>query len=72
MKDENLLGLWICRFLLVHLVAERYLSRKTQSSYRDTLKLLLPFASSSSGDHGRSCQSDCVIGPSVMIKADGH
>src|SRR5215831_5282506 len=45
MKDKNLLGPWIRRFLLEHLVAERNLSRNTQASYRDTLTLLLPFAS---------------------------
>jgi integrase/recombinase XerD len=49
MKDENLLGPWIRRFLLEHLVAERNLSRNTQASYRDTLKLLLPFASKQGG-----------------------
>lgn len=37
MKDESLLGPWIRRFLLEHLVAERNLSRNTQASYRDTL-----------------------------------
>lgn len=45
MKDESLLGPWIRRFLLEHLVAERNLSRNTQASYRDTLVLLLPFTS---------------------------
>jgi integrase/recombinase XerD len=45
MKDETLLGPWVRRFLLEHLVAERNLSRNTQASYRDTLMLLLPFAS---------------------------
>lgn len=45
MKNESLLGPWIRRFLLEHLVAERNLSRNTQASYRDTLTLLLPFAS---------------------------
>jgi site-specific recombinase XerD len=45
MKDKSLLGPWIRRFLLEHLVAERNLSRNTQASYRDTLTLLLPFAS---------------------------
>jgi integrase/recombinase XerD len=45
MKDESLLGPWVRRFLLEHLVAERNLSRNTQASYRDTLRLLLPFAS---------------------------
>jgi len=38
--------LWIRRFLLEHLVGERNLSRNTQRSYRDTLALLMPFASS--------------------------
>ncbi|MGY3619284.1 tyrosine-type recombinase/integrase [Bradyrhizobium sp. USDA 10063] len=49
MKDKNLLGPWIRRFLLEHLVAERNLSRNTQASYRDTLTLLLPFASKQGG-----------------------
>ena len=48
MKDETLLGPWVRRFLLEHLVAERNLARNTQVSYRDTLSLLLPFA----GKHG--------------------
>jgi integrase/recombinase XerD len=49
MKDKSLLGPWIRRFLLEHLVAERNLSRNTQTSYRDTLTLLLPFASKQGG-----------------------
>src|SRR5271157_4348421 len=49
MKDECLLGPWVRRFLLEHLVAERNLSRNTQASYRDTLMLLLPFASKQGG-----------------------
>lgn len=49
MRDESLLGPWIRRFLLEHLVAERNLSRNTQASYRDTLALLLPFASKQGG-----------------------
>jgi integrase/recombinase XerD len=44
MTDKNLLGPWIRRFLLEHLVTERNLARNTQASYRDTLTLLLPFA----------------------------
>jgi len=52
MKDKNLLGPWIRQFLLEHLVTERNLSRNTQASYRDTLRLLLPFASK---------QRDCAI-----------
>jgi site-specific recombinase XerD len=45
MRDHNLLGPWVRRFLLEHLVAERNLAHNTQYSYRDTLKLLLPFIS---------------------------
>ena len=42
MKNDSLLGPWIRRFLLEHLVAERNLARNTQRSYRDALCLLLP------------------------------
>ena len=48
MANKSLLSGWIRRFLLEHVVAERNLSRNTQASYRDTLTLLLPFASSGS------------------------
>ena len=43
MTEAVLLGPWIRRFLLEHLVRERNLSRHTQRSYRDTLILLIPF-----------------------------
>ncbi len=43
MRDNSLLGPWIRRFLMEHLVGERNLALNTQRSYRDTLKLLLPF-----------------------------
>jgi site-specific recombinase XerD len=43
MKDLTLLGPWVRRFLLEHLVAERNLARNTQCSYRDALTLLIPF-----------------------------
>lgn len=43
MDDTALLGPWIRRFLLEHLISERNLSRQTQLSYRDMLRLLLPF-----------------------------
>ena len=39
----QLLGPWIRRFLMEHVVQERNLARNTQASYRDTLALLLPF-----------------------------
>jgi integrase/recombinase XerD len=43
MGDQALLGPWIRRFLLEHLVAERNLARNTQIGYRDAFKLLIPF-----------------------------
>jgi site-specific recombinase XerD len=46
MTNRNLIGPWIRRFLLEHLIAERNLSRNTQTSYRDTLVLLLSFVTS--------------------------
>jgi integrase/recombinase XerD len=49
MNDKQLVGPWVRRFLLEYLVAERNLSGNTQASYRDTLTLLLPFASASVG-----------------------
>jgi integrase/recombinase XerD len=49
MNDSALLGPWVRRFLLEHLVAERNLARNTQQSYRDTLRLLLPFTATASG-----------------------
>src|SRR5229473_2826823 len=42
MRDASLLGPWIRRFLMEHMVHERNLARNTQRSYRDTLRLLLP------------------------------
>jgi site-specific recombinase XerD len=43
MNDLKLLGPWVRRFLLEHLVAERNLAQNTQRSYRDALMLLIPF-----------------------------
>jgi integrase/recombinase XerD len=42
MRDASLLGPWVRRFLMEHMVSERNLARNTQRSYRDTLQLLLP------------------------------
>jgi integrase/recombinase XerD len=42
MRDTSLLGPWVRRFLMEHMVSERNLARNTQWSYRDTLHLLLP------------------------------
>ena len=44
-KTSLLLGSWVRRFLLEHLIAERNLAHNTQKSYRDTLALFLPFIS---------------------------
>jgi integrase/recombinase XerD len=51
MKNDSLLGPWIRRFLLEHLVAERNLSINTQRSYRDTLRILLPLLAVQSRKH---------------------
>ena len=55
MRNRDLLGPWVRRFLLEHIVAERNLARNTQLSYRDTLSLLLPFAAKQA-----SCGVDIV------------
>jgi site-specific recombinase XerD len=41
--DPGALSPWVRRFLLEHLIGERSLSGNTQRSYRDTLRLLLPY-----------------------------
>jgi site-specific recombinase XerD len=46
MADVSMLGPWVRRFLLEHLISERNLSPNTQRSYRDTLALLIPCAAS--------------------------
>jgi integrase/recombinase XerD len=43
MTVQTAIAPWVRRFLLEHLVTERNLARNTQRSYRDTLRLLLPF-----------------------------
>ena len=48
MNDEALLGPWVRRFLLEHVVAERNLARNTQHGYRDALCQLIPFVAKQS------------------------
>jgi site-specific recombinase XerD len=48
MTNRNLVAIWVRRFLLEHVVADRNLSPNTQASYRDALALLLPFAAKES------------------------
>ncbi|RWO26669.1 tyrosine-type recombinase/integrase [Mesorhizobium sp.] len=45
MRDLTSLGPWLRRFLCEYIVTERNLARNTQTSYRDTFRLLLPFVS---------------------------
>lgn len=49
MSNTKLVGPWVRRFLLEHLVDERNLASNTQASYRDTLALMLPFAAADAG-----------------------
>ncbi|MBP8286858.1 MAG: tyrosine-type recombinase/integrase [Rhodoferax sp.] len=46
MNKSAMLGPWVRRFLIEHLVAERNLAINTQKSYRDMLILLLPYLAS--------------------------
>ena len=41
--DNTMIGTWIRRFLMEHVIGERNLTQNTQASYRDTFVLLLPF-----------------------------
>jgi len=45
-SDKHTLGSWVRRFLMEHLPDDRNLSRNTQQSYRDALRLLIVFAAS--------------------------
>ena len=45
MRDANLIGPWVRRFLLEHVIADRNFARNTQVSYRDAMVLLLPYLS---------------------------
>ncbi len=49
MEKHELLGPWIRRFLLEYLVRERNMSPNTQHSYRDALRMLLPFIAARAG-----------------------
>lgn len=45
MTESHPIGTYIRRFLLEYVVNDRCLSRNTQKSYRDTIRLLLQFLS---------------------------
>ena len=63
MTESALLGPWVRRFLLEHLVTERNLARNTQRSYRDTLCLLLPFVA----NHAKKAVDQLLV---VDVSAD--
>ena len=44
MKNRAFVSVWIKRFLLEYLISTKNLSKNTQLSYRDSFRLLLPFA----------------------------
>jgi integrase/recombinase XerD len=44
MKTTSFVSVWVKRFLLEYLISTKNLSKNTQLSYRDTFRLLLPFA----------------------------
>src|SRR3546814_9132401 len=71
MNDRNLLGLWIRRFLLEHMVTERNLSLNTQASYRDTLTLLLPFAGKLGG-HAIDKMTVEDLSPAIVRRSEEH
>ena len=48
MTGSKLIGPWVRRFLMEHVVGERNLSINTQRSYRDMLTLFLPYAAKQS------------------------
>jgi hypothetical protein len=49
MRNPDLLGSWIRRFLLEYLVGERNFAENTRRSYRDTLALAIPFVAAAAG-----------------------
>ena len=57
MTDEALLGPWIRRFLLEHVVAERNLASNTQHGYRDALCQLIPFVAKQSKLNFHLCKT---------------
>lgn len=64
---NSLLGPWIKRFLLEHLIAERNLARNTQQSYRDTLRLLLPLLATQSRKHIDALEIEDMSADAVRI-----
>jgi site-specific recombinase XerD len=42
-SNNDLMGIWVRKFLMEYLISDRNLSKNTQKSYRDTFMLLFPF-----------------------------
>jgi len=57
MSEHHLLGPYVRRFLLEHVVADRNLSRNTQHSYRDAIRVLLRFMT----DRHRTDPADLTV-----------
>jgi site-specific recombinase XerD len=49
-KQTTMMGPWVRRFLIEHLIGERNLAHNTQRSYRDTFCQLLPFITKDAGE----------------------
>jgi site-specific recombinase XerD len=49
MRNPDLLGSWVRRFLLEYLVGERNFAENARHSYRDTLALAIPFIAAAAG-----------------------
>jgi len=67
MSNVTLLGPWVRRFLLEHLISERNLAANTQRSYRDTLRLLLPMLARRARRHVDKLLVDDVTPDRVRI-----
>lgn len=67
MVNVNLIGPWIRRFLIEHLVGERNLACNTQHSYRDTMLLLMPFVADRVGKPVDQLTSEHVSAENVRF-----
>jgi integrase/recombinase XerD len=67
MISDSLIGNWIRRFLLEHLINERNLARNTQLSYRDTMLSLTTFAARNSGKTVDKLTTDHVSADCVRL-----
>jgi integrase/recombinase XerD len=65
MKNTSFVSGWIKRFLLEYLISTRNLSKNTQISYRDTFRLLLPFAAKKNKKSIEKLLAE-EIGPTVI------